>query len=677
MPEDKSLIESLCNLEIPSAIKLSPDCQKVLYSTELTWGHRKGKYPVSTLWIAETGEENSSHRLTSGISKDYAPAWSPDGKSIAFISDRAQVGEKWAIYVLPRLENAKAYPIIAEDNERSIEAFEFSPNGKQIAFLSSDEKTSAEVYREQNGENIQVWGESWAYARLRIVDVETRNVRSLNLDRHVTDLCWNPNNGKEIAFISCKTPFLEDRFLYDSLLSTVDIDLMEPTTLCKLPMAGNIPLLWADNGQLYLCGDVPLGKYCCGHGVYTVDPALESPFLDKVAFGIDDDVSGLGKANGEIIAKIDHRLEHRISLLSGKVLWTQDTAIEAFDVGFDRNHDELVLTFATSNVNRPVEVLSTKIGNRAVIQLSNHGQAFNERPFGNCSALPHQSADNKVELDSIYLTPSGNWLTESSQPRKPLPTIVMIHGGPNTHITNAFNTYYYYWTPYLLSFGYGILIPNYRGSSGRGSEFASYSIDGVGNYDHADIISATQNAIDKGYADKGNLIVAGWSQGGMLTFLCSMRNGLHGHGWRFKAAIAGAGISDSDSMALTSDLGAVYQPEMNNGRVTWNMSRDDTRNRKASPLWEFNEAWERSVRKGVMVVPPMLILHGEKDERCPLSQAWGMRRALQSRELPYEFVMYPRQGHFFSEQKFWIDMALRIGRWCERYIGSGSGGDGK
>lgn len=70
-----------------------------------------------------------------------------------------------------------------------------------------------------------------------------------------------------------------------------------------------------------------------------------------------------------------------------------------------------------------------------------------------------------------------------------------------------------------------------------------------------------------------------------------------------------------------------------------------------------------------MVVPPMLILHGEEDVRVPVSQAWGVRRALQSEGLSFELVTYPRQGHFFAEQKFWIDMAMRIGRWCDKYIG--------
>jgi dipeptidyl aminopeptidase/acylaminoacyl peptidase len=65
----------------------------------------------------------------------------------------------------------------------------------------------------------------------------------------------------------------------------------------------------------------------------------------------------------------------------------------------------------------------------------------------------------------------------------------------------------------------------------------------------------------------------------------------------------------------------------------------------------------------------MLILHGEKDERCPFSQAEGFRRALQHYDLKYEFVKYPGEGHGIEKQAYWLDMLERIGRWCDLYIG--------
>ena len=113
---DKDFLRQLCDLEIPNAIQLSPDGREVLYSTQLTWGHRKCKHVVSALWLANTGQPNSARKLTSGSFNDNTPRWHPDGQSIAFISDRAKQGEKWAIYLQGVKKEAEAEAITSTDN---------------------------------------------------------------------------------------------------------------------------------------------------------------------------------------------------------------------------------------------------------------------------------------------------------------------------------------------------------------------------------------------------------------------------------------------------------------------------------------------------------------------------------------------------------------------------------
>lgn len=558
-------------------------------------------------------------------------------------------------------------PVTDIHNEQSINQMQFSPDGKSIAFISADEKTPQRKRLEENGEDVQVWGKEWPYARLRVLDLGTMIVRSLALDRHVLGFTWSPN-GERIGFAHCTAPDLEEEIMHGTTVSTVDLNLNTVRDICKLPRMVR-DLYWAGDGNLYFCTGFPAENTLCGHAVYAADPELPSTSYKKVAFGIDEDAVGLINTGGEILCKVESRLESWICRLNGEVLFCHQAKIEASDVFIppDPSDNGLCVAVATSDVNRPVEVFSKATSDDSLVPLSNHGERFTSRQFGSCNFLSCPSEDQKVELDALYLAPR----TVGTTLRTAFPTVVLIHGGPNTRIVNAFNTYYLMWTPYLLSLGYGILLPNYRGSSGRGEQFASYSIDGTGIYDYSDIVTITQHAIEIGLADKERLVVGGWSQGGFLSFVCSVRNGMHNHGWKFNASIAGAGVCDSDAMALSSDLGSVFQPELNNGRVTWEMDINDTRNRRASPLWEFKKAIDHSKRTKTMVIPPMLILHGEKDARCPLSQATGMRRALQSQDLPYEFVSYPRQGHMFAEQKFWIDLAIRVGEWCDRYIGAG------
>ena len=669
MAHDRDLLSRLCNLPIPNEVRISPNGRQFLYTTRLSWGHYRVQYPVSTIWLATVGESFSSRQITPGMHKDYCLTWHPSGESIAFVSDRAEPGNKWAIYSMSPAEGSQAVSITSPQNEQRIEKLKFSPDGKFIAFISKDEKTAEERERERNREDVQVYGRDCQYARLRIVNVRTARVRALSLSRHVMDFCWSPE-GKQIAFVSCRTTQFEEAFLHGSDVSLVDADFKSCRDVCHFPNRVN-DLSWASDGKLYFWSGVPSSKKYCGHGVYAVDVSAASAKSGRVAFGLEDDAFGVLQVGGEIIAKLQNRLEDRIVLLSGKVLYRSNQEIEAFDVAFTTHSSDVTLAIATSNVNHPVEVYSATTGNPSLVQLSRHGDAMQNREFGTCRLLSCLSADREVDIDGIYLEPAPSDVDQGGTARRePYPTVVLIHGGPTTRLTNAFNTFYYMWTPYLLSLGYGILMPNYRGSSGRGEKFASYSLGGIGIYDYSDIITLTQHAIDEGYADQNRLVVGGWSQGGLLTNLCCMRNGSHGHGWKFKAAVSGASICDIDTMALTSDMGNSYQPELHNGNVIWKMDRWNTPTRAASALWAFNEVVEQSHQNGTTIVPPMLILHGANDERCPVSQAWGMQRALECYALPFELAIYPRQGHFFKEQNFWIDMALRVGGWCERHIGT-------
>ncbi|KAJ5148247.1 acylamino-acid-releasing enzyme [Penicillium atrosanguineum] len=627
----ENLIQSLCDLEIPKTIRLSPDRSSILYSTELTWGHRKGKHAVSTLWLASTGCADSSLQLTPGLFRDYAPqmepGWKGGGLCIGSCGCWRQGGE--------------AYPITPMENASPIEAFAFSPDGTHVAFLSADEEVQSASVGD-GAHNVRAWGEDWRFTRLRVVDLRTKRVLCAKLDRHVKSVCWNPD-GTRIGFSSCLSPDIEESHLTGTTISAIDVDLSSVEELCHFPKMV-VDLTWAADGNIYFCGGVPADKMFAGFGAYRIDPTTKFHQYEWVGFGVEDDSIGLIK--GGI------RMEE----------------LETFDAAIDTD-GKFVLAIATSDVNHPAEVFTTFSSDGAMTRMSNHGQEFAGRRFGTCNFLTCTSTDGKVELDALYLTPASSSVGDH---RRPLATAVLIHGGPNTRLTNAFNAYYYMLAPYLLSLGFGILLPNYRGSSGRGQSFASYSIGGLGVYDYSDVIALTQCAIDQGYADKERLLVGGWSQGGFLTNLCSVRNDLHDGDWRFRAAVSGASICDIDAMALTSDLGSCFEPELSRGGVAWTMDCEDTRNRAASALWAFKDAARRAHLENATVVPPMLILHGEADARCPVSQAWGLRRALRSYGLPFELVIYPSQGHLFEEQKYWVDMALRISRWCEKYIGGAS-----
>lgn len=663
---DKQLAEAICDLEIPLYIKFSPDGEKVLYKTAPD--PRKGKNSVSTLWLASTTEPGSSRQLTSGQSQEGDPEWHPSGNQVAFVSDRAKPGESSAIYML-RLDGGDAVAITPADNAQDIESFAFSPNGETIAYLSPDEKTEELKEKEEKDESgPDVWGERWEYARLRLVNVASHETKTLvEGDRHIDELAWSPD-GKSVAFFSIANPNIEEAMLTGTTICTVNVETGAVRDLCKVPNELNY-LTWAPDGSIYFTTGTPDNRDTGGLAVYTVDPAAAEPKHVKIACGEHDHAAGIAVAGEKLLVNRAVRFSSVISELGGKDLFQKDTEIWAWDVFVNPDSGTPILAAGLSDVDMPYEVFIVEEG-KEDLKLSHHGKPLESRSFGSCSELTCQSADGEVELDALYLTPTSK-KTENGTPVEPLPTFVIIHGGPTSRDCKVFDGACYQWAPYILSKGYGVLLPQYRGSTGRGEKFASYSMGGQGKYDYADVISITDNAIKKGFADPKKLIVGGWSQGGLITYLCSVRNGLHGLGWRFNATIAGAGVCDIESLAITSDLGSTYERELAGGDSIWTLDRHDTRNRQGSALWEVAGAVKQSRERGEPVIPPMLILHGDKDVRCPFSQAEGFRRALRTHGLPCEFVAYPGEGHGIRARRFWLDMFERVGRWCDLYIGPG------
>lgn len=650
-----SIIEDLLDLQIPTSIRLSPDGKQVLYSTALGWGGKKGEHHLSTIWLAETGKQKSARQLTPGVNNDKSPKWAADGESIAFVSDRAKQGESSAIYVLP-LKGGEAYPVTTADNERPIAKFEWSPDGKSIAFLSADEKSAEKKAKEKEKDDVQVFGEDWDYNRLRLLHVSTKKVTMLVAkDVHIIDFAWN-DDSTALVYASQRTPHVESPYMYGTTIEQVSLTSKAVSSVGKYPhMAGNF--YWAGQNVYFLGKANPEFKTISSSCVYEV-PAKGGDF-SKCAYGDEECAFDFSKAQKEIVVKVQRGLEDSIRILNGKTLFSKKKSILKWDSTFMYDSDEMVVAIAQGDVGKPAEVYTTTASGGALVQLSDHGHPFADKKLGTCTHLECQSGDGKVSLDGLYLTPSKSAKADGT-PEKPLPTVVVIHGGPYWRDTDAFDTAYYGWTPLLLNAGYGVICPNYRGSSARGDDFAAYTRAGVGQYDQPDIITMTQHCIEKGYADKERLIVSGWSQGGYLSFLNAVRNGMHEHGWKFKAAIPGAGISDWDAMAMTSDVGCLEVEFA--GNAPWNMEKTDVGNRRGSPLWEFGKA----ARAGI--VPPMLILHGEKDERCPITQAWAIHRGMIDFDIPCEMVTYPREGHVVQERKHLVDMLQRLQRFCDTHL---------
>ncbi|KAK3673672.1 hypothetical protein LTR78_006577 [Recurvomyces mirabilis] len=688
------LIDDLFSLPVPQSIQISPNSQQILYSTALTWNAKfpGAEHAVSTLWLAETGKADSARQLTAGNSNDRDPRWSPEGDSIAFLSDRGRTAERkesCAIYSLPASGPGEATAITDVANERNIESFRFSPMGGKIAFLSADEKDENRKKKDKEKDDVQVWGEELAFNRLRIVDLGTKAVEVLvSQEQHILEFAWN-DDGSAIVFTTTKSTDIESNSLYGTDVWILDLETKKQKRICHIAKMGR-DLVWAGK-RIYWVGPVAEEWLTSAFGVHEVEvPADMSEAANEgttnkshhIAYAKTNCALNLSKTatGNEVLVYVQNGMADEIRLLNGdKTLFSKKRKILAWDATFTTDSDEVVLALAQGDSNNPTEVYTTTASGGSMVQLSHLGQTVKQagRNFGTTTFLTCQSLDGKVQLECPLVLPFSA-APNNTKPAKPLPTVVLIHGGPYYRHTESFEGLYFMWAPLLLSAGYSILLADYRGSSGRGEEWASHARGNSGvKEDYEDIIGLTNAAVEQGYADPERLAVGGWSQGGFFSYLCSVRNGLHGLGWRFQAAIPGAGMTDLDTMALTSDVG-FWEQELVASGAAWLSPPSDVRNRRGSALWEFRE----NVRSGKVVLPAMMILHGEGDVRVPVEQGRGMRRALEQfcaeegkkeegREGPVEwrYVVYPREGHFIVETGHLVDMGRRVVGWVERFLG--------
>ena len=613
------LIQKILDLDVPYAPKLSPDGKRVVYQTSLKWHHRKGDNNVAPLWLAETGVERSARKLTDGTSNDRMPQWSPDGESIVFISDRAKPGKACALYLWDlRNDISQVKALTPEENEVRLVQFAFSPDGRYIAFVAPPEKSPERKAKEKSKDDAHVWGQDWQFSVLHLLHMEKGTIETISsTDVDVAGFAWS-DDSTEVAIVTHRTPDIESADLYGTDISIIKIEDRETHKVCHVPRDAS-DLTWL-NSTLYFRTYNILHENTSGWALYSIDANGGSRDISKVANGVNDCAAGVSKIVDDLIVYVQNGMQDELRLLDGKILLSQKKWIKDFDVVLNKETKDLALIISEGDVNHPTEVFSIS-PNGERTQLSSHGDGFESDGPSQCTFLECQTLDGKERLDGMFLIPSQR-AGSNGKPDQALPTMVFIHGGPYYRMLDAFDSFdpIHLFTPLLLAEGYGILIPNYRGSSGRGERFAGYGSGSYGIHDEPDIVAMTQFSIKQGYADKTKLMAGGWSQGGYLSYLSAVRNGAHGFGWSFKAIIPGAGVTEWDSMSLTSDLG--YTQAESAGGGIWTLDKSNLKTRTGSALWEFKNAVDQGR------IPHLLILHGEQDPRVPVTQAWGFRRAM-------------------------------------------------
>lgn len=343
--------------------------------------------------------------------------------------------------------------------------------------------------------------------------------------------------------------------------------------------------------------------------------------------------------------------------------------IASFDVF--KSPKSLITAITKGDGSHPEEVFSIS-GSAEPVQLSDHNSALAALNISRAMPIETTARDD-YRIDGVMYVPA-----KYEEFSGPLPTVVIPHGGPYYRLTIGFSVCHYLEVPLLVSAGYGVLCPNYRGGSGRGQRHAAFARGGMGTVDYQDCIDILHASIEKGWVDPLRVAIGGWSQGGFLSYLAVTRNE-----FSFRGACCGAGVTDWDVMTMTSDA-YWFEADLAGGSP-WDVDEDaeaevselnaaladscldssamhkrwlrNTASRKGNALWHMRN-----------IKTPILILHGEDDVRVPLSQAIAFYRGCIRNNIPVKMVTYPREGHLFHERTHIIDLWKQMRQFYDLHL---------
>ncbi|KAJ6463471.1 alpha/beta-hydrolase [Mycena sanguinolenta] len=652
--------QDVANADSISGLSLSVSGDRVVYCVGPAF-HAKDAHKTQALWLSDVGVAESARKITSGLFNDQNPKFHPTSGDVFFLSDRHKAGSKPQVYRLSSREfGGDPEPLTPTENIRGVASFEISPDGRWLAYTSADEP--ADKDEENKDTYVIIWRAPEKLGRLRIIDLSGRikDIQTaVSVNKHVqSTFTWSPDSKQILyrlanlpGFESEAFPISENIVFLEEDGDSLRFNYTHVVTHSSLLPGGSI---WTQLGKFYF---LHMDDYASAATLWTCETE-PAPSPTRVAFGETDDAARLVGVGTEVAVEAACGLETRIQIFGSDAgnpftaFQTSDDAFSSWDIKHV-NGKYIFVVVRSSGVTGEAENIwsgSTTPGTKGVLsaKLSSHHEWMAAKEMPHCAPFKWTTEDDTT-LEGVAAYPRG-------QLPKNLPTVVVPHGGPYGRDTVNLRIGLNY-RHLLASHGFLVLSPNYRGSQGRGNDFARAAKGGMGTLDYADVESMLEAAVGRGYADRNKVAIAGWSQGGFLSaWGCTRPNSI------WKTAIIGAGPTDWGSMAICSDLPAAEVTL--SGSAPW-MSRRDQQvppYLKGCPMADV---------KNVKV--PVLVIHGEKDERVPVTQAIGFMRGLESEadkaaSAASMLVIYPREGHGFEERAHVEDQLTRVLAHIQKYL---------
>ena len=629
----------------------------------------------SVLWAEGSPDGSQTAFLRSRprrpIADDSGAAWvelyllDAEGREVAFVTGEVNVGspswinddelafaarreddEHRAVY---RISTRGGEARKVFEYETNVTAFDLSPDGRWLAFLSSDKKSGDREKLDGQGFNQEIFEEELVFTRLRIADLESgdgaddRDVRTVDIDGSLRSLAFAPD-GQRLLVGLTPTPLVDDSFVARQL-QVIDLD---GQMVARVEIEGKLgPVDWGPDGRhIALIGSVDANDPAAGR--LQLVPAEGGSPRDLLpdleghvsTFDWQDSstlayVAGIGTETAVATVSIDG---------SGKatLLAAGELVVTSLDI-----RSEGTAALVAETPQHPRELFSLA-GAGGVTRLTTSNEWLLDLRFAPQETIRYTARDG-LELEGILIRPLDY------QPGQRYPLILVVHGGPESHYQNGWLTGYSAPGQVAAARGFSVFYPNYRGSTGRGVAFSKTSQAAATGPEYDDLVDGIDHLVDIGLVDGDRVGIMGGSYGGYASAW-----GATYYSERFAAAIPFVGISNAISKMGTTDIPREMY-DVHHRKWLWD---DWEYFAKASPIYYVTR--NRT---------PTLILHGKEDPRVHPSQSLELYRNLKLiGQAPVRYVRYPGEGHGNRKSAARLDYALRTLRWMEHYL-KGPGGN--